>query len=145
MSYNDVVLFLQGAVLSLWAMWEVRIIVIHTLVNFVVAVAVAISSGEFASEKLIDVFARKLLPLVMIYAVFKFAGMALAGAPPEAGFSPFVQGVAKVLPLAVLAAIELLLIKDLADNLVKVPGLGGIVDLIPTSLVNAFLVKKETE
>jgi len=139
MAYNEILLFLEGVVLALWAMLEVRIILIHTLVNFVVAVAVAISQGAFRPDKLIEVFLRKLLPLVMVYGVFKFAGSVLAGAPPDAGFSQFVQLLGTIGPYFVLGAIELLLITDLLDNLAKIPGLDGIVDVVPSGLLKLFL------
>lgn len=143
MAYNEIVLFLQGVVIAVWSMLEVRIIVIHVLVNFVVAVAVAISLGRFAADKVVDVFIRKLLPLVMVYSVFKFAGAALAGAPPDAGFSQFVQLLGTIGPYFVLSAIELLLITDLLDNLAQIPGLDRIMDVVPANLLNAFL-KKDT-
>lgn len=143
MAYNEIVLFLQGIVIALWAMLEVRIIVIHTLVNFVVAVSVAVAQGRFEAQKVIDVFLRKLLPLVMVYSVFKFAGAALVGASPDAGFSQFVQLLGTIGPYFVLSAIELLLITDLLDNLAKIPGLDNIMDMVPANLLNIFL-KKDT-
>jgi len=139
MAYNDVYVFLQNLVISLWAMWEVRVIVIHTLVNFVVAVALAINQGSFQAAKLYEVFIKKLLPLVMIYTVFRFAGTTLAGAPPEAGFGQFIKLAGSIAPYAVLAAIEVLLISDLVDNLSKIPGLGGLIEMLPTGILKAFL------
>lgn len=144
MDYAQIVAFLQTTVIAIWSMWEVKIITIHTFVNFVVAIAVALSAGTFNAGRLVDVFVRKLLPLVLVYSVFKFAGAALAGAPPSAGFGPVIQFLANIGPYAVLAAIELLLLADLVDNLAKVPGLEGLIGLIPTSLLGAF-VKEDTK
>lgn len=144
MDYAQVVAFLQATVIAIWSMWEVKIIFYHTIVNFVVAIAVALSAGKFEAGRLVDVFVKKLLPLVMVYSVFKFAGSALAGAPPSAGFGPIIQFLGNVGPYAVLAAIELLLLTDLVDNLAKVPGLEGLIGLIPTSLLGAF-VKEDTK
>jgi hypothetical protein len=144
MDYTQVVAFLQATVIAIWSMWEVKIIMIHTLVNFVVAIAVALSAGQFAAGKLVEFFTRKLLPLVLVYSVFKFAGSALAGAPPSAGFGPIIQFLGNIGPYAVLAAIELLLMTDLVDNLAKVPGLEGLIGMIPTSLLGAF-IKEDTK
>jgi hypothetical protein len=142
--YNDIGAFLYSLVLAIWGLWEVQLIVIHVLVNFVAAVSVALAIGTFRLDRLVDVLLRKLLPLVMIYSVVKFAAFVLASAPEAAGFSAFVQSVMVVIPYFVLFAIEVLLLSDLANNLVLVPGLEGILDALPEPIFN-MIVKESTK
>lgn len=142
---NEVFLFLTQLLASIWAMWEVQLITYHVLVNFVVAVAVAIAIGEFRTDKLVDVFYRKLLPLVMVYAVIKFAGYGIANAPDTYGFGALIKFLANSGPTFVLGAIELLLITDLANNLVLIPGLDKILDVLPSYLSRIFVKTSTVE
>ena len=98
--WQTVVAFLAG----LWAMWEVKFLTFHILVNVVVALAAAIHLGEFQLAKIGEFLYKKLLPYLLVWAVAKVAADATnLGA----------------LALAAWAILELNLVGDLADNLSK--------------------------
>jgi len=93
------------AVLSLvWSFDGVKVIVGHTLINVVVAVAAAVKDGNFNLSRLSEFLVKKLLPYVSVYAIVKAFGEA-AGL---AALGPVVWGM-----------IEASLAGDLADNLAK--------------------------
>lgn len=108
---NNLIQQLQIIILAAWALPEVKTIVTHSLLNFVVAVAVAVYDGSFAVNRLWEVYGRKILPYCAIYFTAAVIGSPLA--------------------VGVFAAIEAALLVDLTDNLARVPALAG---LVPASL-----------
>ena len=144
MDLSTVLDFLYGVVIYIFSLWEVRLIAGHTVLNFALAVSVAIATTQFRLDKLVDVFVRKLLPLVIVYATARLVGAALAGAPPAAGFAALMQAVGVILPVAALLAIEALLFSNMIDNLAKVPGLEGVVGSLPAPIANMF-IRPETQ
>ena len=88
--------------LWLWAQWQTQVLVYHILVNFVVAGAASIHTGEFVLAKLPEFLYKKILPYVMVYGAFAFAGDAIG------------QG---VIATGVWGLITAALVGDLMDNL----------------------------
>lgn len=88
----------------LWAMPEVRFLVCQILLNTTVAIAAAISTGTFELRRVSDFLYRKVLPLVLTFAVARL-----------------VEGATSItwIDEASLILIESRLISDLVDNLVK--------------------------
>lgn len=95
-----VVAFLQWV----WSFPELKFMLCHIVVNFVVAVAATIVSKEFVLARLAEFLYRKILPYFLVYAVFRFFGEAI-------GFGS--------LAYAVFVIIEGALVGDLLDNLSK--------------------------
>lgn len=93
--------FLKGLVVLVWTFAGVRVIVGHTLINVVVALAAAQATGEINLSKLGEFLIKKLLPNVAVYVMVKAFGEA--------------AGLAFLAPV-VWAAIEASLIGDLLDN-----------------------------
>jgi hypothetical protein len=110
-------------VLSLWEMPEVKVIVYHSLVNFVAGVAAAMATGTFDLSKVVEFFSRKIVPYVMLYAAALVGGEAVLGG---------------VLSAAVFIAIEAALVKDLVDSLSRIPGLSGVIDKLPAPVFKAL-------
>jgi hypothetical protein len=149
MSPDQVLSFLYGVVQAIWGDTAVKIITFQIAFNFVVAIAAAIAIGEFKWHKLIEVFYRKLLPLVMVYAAARVIGGALSGVEPNNFFDAFLQLLMQGLPVGSLFAIEALLLKDLLNSLAMIPGLENIVDAVPSKLADTvfdretYLVARE--
>jgi hypothetical protein len=100
--------------LWLWSQWQTQVLTYHILINVVLAVAASIYTKEFLLDKVPEFLYRKILPFVMVYGVFAFAGEAIG----QAG----VAGLA-------WALLEGKLLADSLDNLKKF-GL----DFIPRSV-----------
>jgi len=96
--------FVKELVLLVWSFDGVKVIVGHTIINVVVAIAAAQYTGSLELAKVGEFLGRKLLPFVAIYFVLKAFGEA-------AGLS--------FLAPVVWGAIEVSLTGDLMDNLVK--------------------------
>lgn len=88
-----------------WTYDGVKFLIYHVLLNTAVALAVSIYTGEFVLEKLFRFLYRKLLPYVVLYYVAKLVGM-------EVG--------QEWIAAACWAIIELTLLGDLADNVLKI-------------------------
>ena len=86
----------------LWGQFEVKFIICHVCINMVTALAAAIKLGDFKFYKLFEFLYRKLLPYVMLYAVFRVVGQSV-GFEPAAVF--------------VFGLIEVALWADLIENL----------------------------
>jgi len=139
MSTDQVLYLIYNFILSLWADTVVKVIVLQVSLNFVAAIAAAVATGAFKVDKLIEVFYRKLFPLIMIYAISRVVSEALSTLQPgDVGgvFDTLVTCILANLPLLSLAAIELLLIKDLLNSLAQIPGLQGMTDAVPSKLGN---------
>jgi len=95
-----IVAFFTGA----WAMWEVKFLLAHIVINVVVAVAAALHVGDFQLAKIGEFLYKKILPYLAVWIVAKAMGE----------MANMVW-----LALAVFAVLELNLIGDLADNLSK--------------------------
>lgn len=89
---------------QVWSYTEVKILVSHIGVNFVVAVAAAVREGNFDLRRVPDFLKDKLLPYVLTYVVARLLGKA-AGA--------------EELATVAWAAIETALTGDLLDNLAR--------------------------
>jgi hypothetical protein len=88
----------------LWSWWQVKFLVGHTLINVAIAVGATIYSGEFVLAKTGEFLYRKLLPFVFIFGVCAvFAEAANL----------------QWLTVAAWAALELILLGDLSDNLAR--------------------------
>jgi hypothetical protein len=61
----------------LWAQWQTQALVYTILASVVVAAAATIRTGQFYLAKLPEFLWRKILPLVMVYAVFSLVGDAI--------------------------------------------------------------------
>jgi len=96
--------FLKALVMQAWAYDGVKVIVTHTLVNVVVALAASARAGTFELGKVGEFLIRKLAPYVGVYLVVKAAGEA--------------AGIAFLAPIA-WTAIEATLTGDLLDNWTK--------------------------
>lgn len=101
---QNILEFLTAFVLQAWSYAGVKIIVCHTLINVVVAIAVALKSNSFELGRVGEFLIRKLAPYVLIYYVISVAG---EGA-----------GVAFLAPI-VWTVIEATLTGDLLDNCEK--------------------------
>ena len=88
----------------LWTFDGIKVIVCHTAINFVVAIATALYVKDFDFRRVAEWLYTKLLPYVMIYGAVKMLGV-------EAGL--------EWLALPVWALIETTLTGDLVDNLGK--------------------------
>ena len=77
MSFNDVLEVIKMWLVVFWGITQVRIILIHILVNVVAAVAAAIRSGEFRVHRLFEFLWKKLTPLLLVYTVAYLSDMAL--------------------------------------------------------------------
>jgi len=84
---------------------EVKVIGGHVLFNTMVAVAVALYTGDFQFKRLWEFFYRKLAPYVLVYGAARLFGDATG-----------TSGLAATL----FAMIEAMLVADLADNLGKI-------------------------
>ena len=104
-SLQDVFEWIRSFVLLVWAFDGAKVIICHTLINVVVAIAAALMSGEFQLAKLAEFLIKKLLPYTAVYVVVKIAGLT--------------AGLDWLAPVT-WAAIEATLTGDLADNLVKI-------------------------
>ena len=113
---------LSGWVLWLWSQWQTQVLVGHIAANVVVAVAVSIATKTFILAKTGEFLYRKVLPLVLVYAVFAFVGESL-----------------QLVWVATAAwlMLETALLGDLLDNLKKLGVTNGgprILSAIPSSL-----------
>lgn len=88
----------------LWGLWYVKVLVLHVIVNVVVAVMAGIRSGNFVLAKLWQFLWKKVMPLVGTFAVFTAFG--------ESINQPAIAPVVWIL-------IETMLVSDLLDNLKK--------------------------
>ena len=111
---------LRSILLNAWAYDGVKIIVCHTLINVVIALAAALKSNTFELGRVGEFLIRKLAPYVLVYYVVKVAG---DGA-----------GVAFLAPL-VWTVIEATLTGDLLDNWEKL-------GLPLPSAIQRFVVKR---
>jgi len=105
MDFGVVFEWIKQFVFLVWSFDGAKVIICHTVINVVVALAAALMNGEFQLAKLAEFLVKKLLPYVTVYVVVKVAGEA--------------AGLAWLAP-ATWAAIEATLTGDLADNLVKI-------------------------
>jgi hypothetical protein len=100
----QVVEFIRTAVLLIWSYDGVKVIVCHTLINVVFAVAAAHFNREVSLSRLGEFLYRKLLPYTLSYFAVKIlgegAGVAYLAAP-------------------IWVIIEASLTGDLADNWVR--------------------------
>lgn len=101
---NGLVSDLVEALKTLWYQGGLKLIVVHVLVNVVVALAASLKTGEFVLAKTGEFLYRKLLPYVAVYAVCYFVG--------DATGLGFIGG-------AALVAIETGLMGDLLDSAIK--------------------------
>jgi hypothetical protein len=90
--------------LWLWSQWQTQVLVYHIGLNVVVAGAASIHSGEFVLAKFPEFLWKKILPYVMVYGAFAFAGDAIG------------QG---AVATSVWGLITAALLGDLMDNLAK--------------------------
>ena len=104
MDFDSILRWLQEVILSVWGQWQVKVLVLHILVNVVVAVAATVRTGEFVLGKVPEFLYKKILPFVLVYAVFAVAGATIG-----------MGGIA----LAVWGMLELALVNDTLDNLKK--------------------------
>ncbi len=104
MDPREILEYVKELVELIWSFDGVKVIVAHTTINVVVAIAAAVTSGTFELAKIAQFLVKKLLPYVAIYFIVKAFGMA--------------AGLEWLGPV-VWAAIETSLAGDLADNLVK--------------------------
>jgi phage-related holin len=88
----------------LWGLWYVKVLVLHVIVNVIVAVMAGIRTEKFVLAKLWEFLYRKVLPLVGTFAVFTAFG--------ESINQPAIAPVVWIL-------IETMLVSDLLDNLKK--------------------------
>ena len=88
----------------IWAYPEAKLLITQIVINFVVAVAATLKSGEFVLAKTAEVLYRKVLPNLLVFGVFALAG----GASGYPG-----------LATAAWLALEASLLGDLLDNLAK--------------------------
>jgi phage-related holin len=88
----------------LWSLWYVKVLVLHVIVNVIVAVMAGIRTEKFVLAKLWEFLYRKVLPLVGVFAVFTAFG--------ESINQPAIAPVVWIL-------IETMLVSDLLDNLKK--------------------------
>ena len=100
---------------SFWGIGEVQFIAGHVALNFAVALAVAITLGEFELAKFGEFLYKKLLPFVLVYIAFR----ALGDYSNMTALAP-----------AVFGLIELTLITDLTDSLSKIPAFANIIPSI---------------
>jgi hypothetical protein len=121
MQVPPVVEFLKNLALQIWAFDGVKFIVAHVAVNFVVAVAAALRTGQFELTRLAEFLLRKLMPYVLVYTAAKIFGESI--------------GLSALAPAA-WAIITATLLGDLAGNLtllgIKLPD--PILNLLPKSL-----------
>ena len=95
---------IRDIAMLIWSYDGAKVILSHTLINVVVAIAAAVHMQEFNLSKIGEFLYRKMLPYVSVYVVAKVVGV-------HAGLD--------ALSVAVFAIIEATLAGDLADNLVK--------------------------
>lgn len=69
-----VIEFLKNLVLAVWSFDGVKFIVLHVVINLVVAVAAALKTKTFSLSKIGDFLISKLAPYVAIYVVVKLFG-----------------------------------------------------------------------
>lgn len=98
----------------LWGQWQTQVLVYHILLNVVVALSASIYTKEFLMARIPEFLYRKILPYVLMYGAFSFAGEAIG------------QG---AVATSVWGLITAALLADLFDNLKKF-GL----DFIPRSM-----------
>lgn len=99
-----VVEWLKGVVTAVWAFDGVKFIVLHVVVNVVVAVAAALKTRTFSLAKVGDFLISKLMPYVTVYLVVKLLGDEI--------------GLSALAPLA-WAVITATLLGDLGDSLTQ--------------------------
>lgn len=104
MDMREVFEAIKAFLLVVWAFDGVKVIVGHTIVNVVVAIAAALVTGEFELARVGEFLVKKLLPFVAIYFIVKAFGAA--------------AGLEWLGPVA-WTAIETSLTGDLADSLVR--------------------------
>ena len=109
--------WLVDLVVLIWAIWEVRFVVCHILLNLSVALAAAIKTDTFEAAKVAEFLYRKLLPYLIVFAVATAVSGALS-----LGW----------LVTALWALIEMSLLGDMVENLKKL----GIP--IPDKIVSLF-------
>jgi hypothetical protein len=141
MSPQDVLNFVYAFVRGLFDDPVVVVLTMQIFLNFVAAIAAAIATASFKWDKLIEVFYRKLFPLILIYAAARVVAGALAGVQPDGVFDAFVNFAMANLPLAALFAIEALLIKDLFNSLAQIPGLEGMTEMLPSRAADTVFDK----
>ena len=95
---------LRSILLNAWAYDGIKVIVCHTLINVVVALAAALKSNTFELGRVGEFLIRKLAPYVGVYYAIKLAGDA--------------AGLAFLAPIT-WAAIEATLTGDLLDSWTK--------------------------
>lgn len=115
-NWNDLWLTVQQWFVWLWAQWQTKTLVYLIGANFAVAVAVTMTTGEFLLGRLGEVLYKKVIPWLLVYGAFAFAGEALE-----------LNWVAN----AAFALITTTLTADLLDNLGK---LGVLKDIVPVML-----------
>lgn len=74
MQFQPIIEWFKSLVLLVWSFDGVKFIVIHILVNVVVAVAAGMKTKTFNLSKLGDFLIAKLLPYVTVYVVAKVFG-----------------------------------------------------------------------
>lgn len=142
MSPQDILNFVYAFIQTLFDDTAVIVITVQVFLNFVAAIAAAIATASFKWDKLIEVFYRKLFPLILIYAAARVVSGALAGVQPDGVFDAFVNFVMAQLPLAALFAIEALLLKDLFNSLAQIPGLESLTEILPSRAANTVFDRK---
>ena len=123
---NNILSVIAEAAVWLWSQWQVQVLVYHILVNVAVALAVSIWTGQFILAKTAEFLYKKILPLVLVYAVFAIVGDLLEMA---------------WIATATWALLESLLLSDLLDNLKQLGIEKGIplLRVIPTSFTKERL------
>lgn len=96
--------FVKNLLELVWSFAGVKVIVSHTVVNVVLALAAALREGDFDLSRVGEFLVKKLLPYVSVYFCLKAFGEA--------------AGLAVLAPV-VWIAIEASLAGDLMDNLAK--------------------------
>lgn len=95
---------IKTAVLWVWGQWQTQVLVAHIGLNVVVAAAASIYGKEFVLARVPEFLYKKILPYVMVYGAFAFAGEAIG------------QG---AIATSVWGLITTALMGDLLDNLKK--------------------------
>lgn len=99
-----VIEWLKTLVLAVWAFDGVKFIVLHIVINVLVAVAAALKTRTFSLAKLADFLISKLLPYVTVYVAVTLFGAEI--------------GLSALAPL-VWAVITATLLGDLMDSLTQ--------------------------
>jgi len=102
MDFESLLTQAQVFILWLWGFWEVKVLLLHILLNVAVAIAASVRTSEFLLGKVAEFLWKKVLPLTAVFGVLAFVGDTL-----EVGG----------LSTATWVALETMLLADLADNL----------------------------